>query len=94
MMPLKQNFINTFSNELTPVLLDFYDCPVKLGTIWVLLLEQESYFFIFFIYEKDDKKDIANYRDTQTPSPTLHLERWTRYFRHRHTIELSKNKMD
>ena len=27
---------------------------------------------------------------SQTPSSTLHLEGWTRYFRHRHSIKLSK----
>ena len=31
---------------------------------------------------------------SETPSSILHLDDWTRYFRHRHTIKLSKNKMD
>ena len=31
---------------------------------------------------------------SQTPSPTLHLERWTRYFRHRRTVKLYKNKIE
>ena len=31
---------------------------------------------------------------SQTPSSMLHLDEWTRYFRHRDTIKLSKNKMD
>ena len=32
---------------------------------------------------------------SQTPSSALHLDDWTRrYFRHRDTIKLSKNKMD
>ena len=30
----------------------------------------------------------------QAPSSTLHLEGWNRYFRHRHSIKLSNNKMD
>ena len=30
---------------------------------------------------------------SQAPTSTLHLEGWTRYFRHRHSIKLSKNKM-
>ena len=28
------------------------------------------------------------------PSSNLHLDDWTRYFRHRDTIKLSENKMD
>ena len=28
------------------------------------------------------------------PSSTLHLEGWARYFRHRHSAKLTKNKMD
>ena len=31
---------------------------------------------------------------SQTPSSNLHLDDWTRYFRHRDTIKISKNKMD
>ena len=31
---------------------------------------------------------------SQTRSSTLHLEGWTRYFRHIHTIKLYKNKID
>ena len=31
---------------------------------------------------------------SQTPSSTLHFDKWTRYFRYRDTIKLSKNKMD
>ena len=31
---------------------------------------------------------------SQAPSSTLHLEVWIRYFRHRNSIRLSKNKMD
>ena len=31
---------------------------------------------------------------SQTPSSTLHMDEWTRYFRHKDTIKLSKNKMD
>ena len=31
---------------------------------------------------------------SQAPSSTLHLEGWTRYFRHRHSVKFSKNKMD
>ena len=31
---------------------------------------------------------------SQIPSSNLHLDDWTRYFRHRDTIKLSKNKMD
>ena len=31
---------------------------------------------------------------SQATSSTLNLEGWTRYFRHRHLIKLSKNKMD
>ena len=31
---------------------------------------------------------------SKTPSSTLHLDNWTRYFRYRHTIKLSKSKMD
>ena len=30
---------------------------------------------------------------SQTPSSTLHFDNWTRYFRHRDTIKVSKNKM-
>ena len=30
----------------------------------------------------------------QTPSSNLHFDEWARYFRHRGTIKLSKNKMD
>ena len=30
----------------------------------------------------------------QMPSSTLHFDEWSRYFRDRDTIELSKNKMD
>ena len=70
MMPLKQNFIYTFSNELTPVLLDFYDCPLKLGTIWVLLLEQESY----FSYMKKMIKKIL--QTTETPRHLAQLSIW------------------
>ena len=31
---------------------------------------------------------------SQAPSSTLHFDGWTRYFRHRHSINLLKNKMD
>ena len=31
---------------------------------------------------------------SQTPRSALHLDKWTRCFRHRDTIKLSKNKMD
>ena len=31
---------------------------------------------------------------SQATSSTLHLEGWTRCFRHRHSIKLSKNKMN
>ena len=31
---------------------------------------------------------------SRAPSSTLHFEGWTRYFRHRYSIKLSKNKMD
>ena len=30
----------------------------------------------------------------QAHSATLHLEEWIRYLRHRHSIKLSKNKID
>ena len=33
-------------------------------------------------------------KTSQAPSPTLYLDGWTRYFRHRHSIKLSKNKMN
>ena len=37
--------------------------------------------------ETEKKKTI-----TQTPSSTIHLDEWSRYFRHRDTIKLSKNE--
>ena len=43
----------------------------------------------YTIFSGREKKSVS-----ETPSSTLSLEGWTRYFRHKHTIELYKNKMD
>ena len=41
---------------------------------------------------KDNHK--PKYTTSQIPSSNLHFDDWTRYFRHRDIIKLSKNKMD
>ena len=58
MMVLKHYFINTFSNELAPVLLDVYDSWGKLGTIRVT----SKTGIIPATYKKGDKRDIENCR--------------------------------
>ena len=55
---LKAKFYKRFSNELTPVLLDVYDSWGKLSTIGVSSKTR----IISAIYQKGDKKRIANYR--------------------------------
>ena len=55
---LTAEFYKHFSNELAPVLSDVYDSLGKLGTMRVTSRTG----IISVKYNKDDKKDIANYR--------------------------------
>ena len=58
----------------------------------LLKIEYFYTFLLFVIYIID----VSTGKNTtsQILSSTLHLDDWTKYFRHRDTIKLYKNKMD
>ena len=68
----------------------------KLWYMYILLL---MYILLQNISKKKLKKTQFSLNrkqsaTSQAPSSTLHLEGWTRYFRHGHLIKLSRNKID